>query len=421
MDTDDLHAARGELQLAAEPLPPPCCAFEIASSLCSATPLLSPILRHACRLLSTSTSASTAILPALFSFEDYLVASCGLAPAQAREVSKKASHELSYGSRRSLDELSYSRLYSASNPDAILTLLSGAGLSRADITAVVSAYPLLLRASVKNIAPRLVALRDRVGLSTSQIARFLVVVSRPLREGDVTPKLEFFISFYGSFDRVLLAAKRNWGLLSANLERVIKPNIALFRRWGVRDFAKLCSNYPWVLTFKPEHVKEVLLRAEELGVPTTSPMFRHAVATVASTSKDKVAAKLDFYKRTLGGSQSEVSIAVSKMPAILGFYDEILLRKINFLVNEAAMEPRHIVERPVLLALSLEKRLVPRHYVMKVLQKKGLLNRNMRFSPLAVIGEETFESKFIDCHMDSVPGLADAYAAARAGIIPSRV
>jgi mTERF domain-containing protein len=101
-----------------------------------------------------------------------------------------------------------------------------------------------------------------------------LVDSRALRRCDVVPRLEFFISFYGSFDRVLVAAKRNWGLLSASLEWVIKPNIALFRQWGVRDFAKLCANNPWVLTFNPERLKEVLLRAEELGMPTTSPMFR---------------------------------------------------------------------------------------------------------------------------------------------------
>ena len=46
-------------------------------------------------------------------------------------------------------------------------------------------------------------------------------------------------------------------------------------------------------------MKEVLLRAEELGVPSTSPMFRHAVAAVSCISKEKVAAKLKFFKRTL--------------------------------------------------------------------------------------------------------------------------
>jgi len=328
---------------------------------------------------------------------------------------------LSIVSRRPLDELSYSRLNSASNPDAILALLSGVGLSRADIAAVVSADPLLLRASVKNIAPRLVALRDRVGLSTPQIAGFLLVGSLALRKGDVVPKLEFFISFYGSFQQVLVAAKKCKGLLTASLERVIKPNIALFRQWGVGEIARLCLEKPWVLTFNRERVKEVLLLTEELGVPTTSRMFRHAVAAVADISKEKVAAKLEFFKRTLCCSESEVLIAVSKMPKILGLSDENIGRKIEFLINEAAMEPQYIVERPVLLSYSLEKRLVPRHYVLKVLQEKGLLNSNMSFYTLSVIGEETFKSKFINCHKDSAPGLADAYAAARTSTVPSRV
>ena len=176
-----------------------------------------------------------------------------------------------------------------------------------------------------------------------------------------------------------------------------------------------------MLTFNPERVKEVLLWAEELGVPASSSMLRQAVAVVSSASQEKVAAKLEFFKRTLGCSESEVSTAVSKKPAILGLSDEILLCKIEFLVNEAAMEPRYIVERPVLLTYSLEKRLVPRHYVMKVLQEKGLLSTNMNLFTFTQFGEETFKLRFIDCHKDSVPDLADAYATTRAGIVPSRV
>ena len=138
-------------------------------------------------------------------------------------------------------------------------------------------------------------------------------------------------------------------------------------------------------------------------------------------SKEKLAAKLELLKRTLGCSESEVSIAVSKMPQILGLSDVTLLRKIEFLVNEAAMEPQYIVQRPILLAFSLEKRLVPRHHVMKVLQEKGLLNSNMNLFSLAHLTEEAFKSKFIDSHKDSVPGLADAYAAASASIVLSKV
>jgi mTERF domain-containing protein len=150
-------------------------------------------------------------------------------------------------------------------------------------------------------------------------------------------------------------------------------------------------------------------------------MFGHAVAAISWMSEEKLAAKFEFFKRTLCCSESHVSTAVSKAPYILEFSDENIGCKVEFLINEAAMEPQYIVERPVLLSYSLEKRLVPWHYVLKVLQEKGSLNSNKNFFTITNLGEETFKLKFIDCHKDSVPGLGDAYAATRAGIVPSQV
>jgi len=184
----------------------------------AATLLPSPTHHCAC-LLSASAAP--------FCLEDYLVAACGLAPDQARKTAKKAFDEASkYSKKKAFKEICRSRLNSASNPDAILALLSGMGLSGADIAAVVSADPLLLRSSVKNVSPRLLALRDCLGLSAPQIARFLLVGSRALRGGDIVHKLEFFISFFGSFEPLLVIMKRNNSILFSDFERVIKPNIA---------------------------------------------------------------------------------------------------------------------------------------------------------------------------------------------------
>jgi mTERF domain-containing protein len=58
---------------------------------------------------------------------------------------------------------------------------------------------------------------------------------------------------------------------------------------------------------------------------------------------------------------------------------------------------------------------------MKVLREKGLLDSDMSFYSVVALGEDTFKSKFIDRHKDSIPGLADTYAAARAGIVLSRI
>jgi mTERF domain-containing protein len=248
-----------------------------------------------------------------------------------------------------------------------------------------------------------------------------MVGSRSLRKCDVLPKLQFLISFYVSFEQVLVAVKRNYGLLNVSLERVIEPNIALLRQFGVRGIAQLCSNSPRLLPSRLENLKDLLLRAEELGVPRTSRMFKYAVSLVAGYSREKLAAKLEFFKRYLGCSEFEISVAMSKMPSILGISDKNLTRKIEFLVDEVEMEPQYILERPVLLGLSLEKRLIPRHRVMKALQTKGLLNSNMTYFTFAKMGEGAFILKFIDCHEDCVPGLAAYYAKGCAGDVPPEV
>ncbi|OEL26728.1 hypothetical protein BAE44_0012253, partial [Dichanthelium oligosanthes] len=327
----------------------------------AASSLPSPINHRAC-LLATSTSASAAP----FSLEDYLVTACSLDPAQARKTAKMAFDESSKLRKKAFEDLPRSRLNSASNPDAVLAVLSGVGLSRADIAAVVAADPLLLRSSAKNIGIRLPDLRDRLGLSPPQIVRFLLVGSRALRGGDVVSRLEFFISLFGSFEKVLTVMKSD-NILRSDLDRVIKPNIELLRQRGlsVRNIAQLFSRSRWVLTSNPERVKGLTMRAEELGVPRSSGKFWQAVSVMAQTTEEKVAARLEVLKSTLGCNESEVATVVSTMPSILGISEECLLHKIQFFIKEVGMEPQYIVRRPVLLSYSLEKRLVPRHCVMK--------------------------------------------------------
>ncbi|CAL5088679.1 unnamed protein product [Urochloa decumbens] len=352
----------------------------------------SPIYHGDCRRL-----LSTAAAP--FSLEDYLVASCGLAPAKARSVSKKALAEASRVSVRAFNELSSARHYPGFDPDAVLALLSGIGLSRTDIAVAVAADPLILRSRVDMLEPRLRVLRDSVGLTIPQVARLLVVGSRLMRGcRDICPRIQFFVNLYGLFEKLLHVMKGNNSLLTLDLDRVVKPNIA---------FLHQC-----------ERLKEVVQRVQELGVPRSSMMFKYAVAALAKTTKEKDTSRLELLKSTLGCSMSQVTTAVFKRPDILEMSDENLLRKVQFMINEVGLEPHYILERPDLFLYSLEKRLVPRHRVIKVLLAKGLLKNNMSFCTLAKLGEKTFRLKFIDCYKDSVAGLADAYAVARGGSVP---
>nr|AWA45008.1 hypothetical protein SO116P10_000002 [Saccharum officinarum] len=354
-------------------------------------------------------------MAAPFSLEDYLVASWPPAASAQRKPSRRPSKR---SKRHPEKPGNHSRSFAtpASNPDAVLALLS-----RADIAAVVAADPLILRSCVNKIGPRLLALRDRIGLSVPEISRFLLVGSWALRFGDVCPSLEFLISSFGSLELVLSVMKGNKSILNKDLDRVIKPNIEQFRQCGLsaRDIAQMCFYCPWLIGFQPERIKDFLLRAEDLGVSRRSPMFKHMVAAMSRTNKEKNAATLEFLKRSLGCSESEAAFAVSKTPSILGLSDECLLPKIQFLINEVGLEPQYIQQNPSLLTYSLEKYLVPRYCAMRILQAKGLMNSN--FCRLAQIGEQKFRLKFVDRHKDSVSGLAHAYATARAGLVPSGV
>uniref|UniRef100_A0A0D9XQ61 Uncharacterized protein n=1 Tax=Leersia perrieri TaxID=77586 RepID=A0A0D9XQ61_9ORYZ len=354
-------------------------------------------LHHRRILFSTSSSAAAAAATTPFSVEDYLVGNCGLIGDQARNASAKISH-----------------LKSTTNPDAVLAVLSGVGLSRADLAAVVAADPQLLFVKADNIASRISSLRDRAGLSDSQIARFLLAGGAMAvhRCDDVAQRLEFWIPFCGSFEMFLKMVESNCHNFTADIEKVIKPNIALLQECGltVRDIANMSVNSGRVLTSDPEQVKAFVQRADMLGVPRTSSRFKYMVSVSGSVREGNATARMnllssmlncsmdgirhmvckapcilrlpevklrrrvELLRSTLGCSIGIICEMLCKMPIILGFSENNLWRKLEFLITKVHLEPEYILSKPVLLTYSLEKRLVLRHYIVQVLVAKGLIN-----------------------------------------------
>nr|ACM17534.1 mitochondrial transcription termination factor-like family-1 [Oryza australiensis] len=345
--------------------------------------------------LSTSAAATR------FSVEDYLVAACGLTGAQAVKASTKLSH-----------------LKSASKPDAVLAILSGVGLSRADLAAVVAAEPQLLCVRADNLARRIASLRDRVGLTDPQIGSLLLAGgATALRTCDITSRLEFLIPLLGSYEMLLKTVKRSYRILTSDVEEVIKPNFALLQECGL-TVCDIVKTNPRLLSFNPERMKRYLHRADMLGVPRCSPAFRMAVCTVACTNEGSVTARMEFLSRTLGCSMDKILVAVGKKPTILGLSMENLRRKIEFLVTKVGLKTQCIVECPVILCYSLEKRVVPRHSVMEILQARGLMKKDASFHSLITCREADFVARYIDTHKDMVPGLADVYNAVCSGKMP---
>uniref|UniRef100_A0A0D3HJC4 Uncharacterized protein n=1 Tax=Oryza barthii TaxID=65489 RepID=A0A0D3HJC4_9ORYZ len=438
---------------------PVACAAHLHTSFASR----SAVSLHLSRLL-LSTAAP-------FSVEDYLAATCSLTGDQALKASKKISH-----------------LRSAANPDAVLAHLSGVGLSRAELAAVVAIEPQLLCVRADNIARRIASLRDRVGLSDPQIGLLLRAGgAKALCGCDIAPRVEFLIPFVGSFEMLLKMVKACYRVLTADIEKVIKPNIAALQECGltVYDIVKMASLAPRMLVCNPKQVESSARRADELGLHRSSGLFKYGVAINCCISEDKAAAKMRFLSSILGCSMDKVRGIVCRTPAILGYSEENigskieflastlgcsmnniccvvyksppilglseenlcgkieffssilgcpqekicavlckhpkviglsnenLCRKINFMIAVVGLEPEDIVERLWVLTFSLEKRMVPRHSVIKILRAMG--NDVVDFSNSLKYSEKKFIARCIDPYKKAAPTLVDAYAAACAG------
>ncbi|CAN6274422.1 unnamed protein product [Urochloa humidicola] len=381
--------------------------FLPAAAPLAAVSLLPPRCRLRLRVAITraaGTSATATPTPApAFAVEDYLVARCHLTPPQAVKASKSLAH-----------------LKSGSNADAVLAFLAGLGLSPKEASAVVACNPRVLCARIdRSLAPISAELRA-LGLSPSQIARLAQIAGRYFLCRSFVSKVRFWLPLFGSPERLLQASDWNYWLLTSDLEKVVEPNVAYLKQCGLSaaDIAKLLVAAPRLVTMHPEYVQDAVRRAAQLGVAPGSHMFRHALSTAGCIGQEKVDAKVAVLKETLGWSQEEVNMAISKAPRILVASEERLRRNAEFLLNEVGLPPHYIARRSVLLMYSLERRIVPRHLVLKALKERGLVEQDRCFFNVVAPTEDKFLDKFVAPYEESIPGLADAYESACSGKVP---
>ncbi|KAF6991654.1 hypothetical protein CFC21_008717 [Triticum aestivum] len=188
---------------------------------------------------------------------------------------------------------------------------------------------------------------------------------------------------------------------------------------GDTDIAKLSIAHPWLLTSNIERVQAMVAHAQDIGVPRGCRMFRHALKAIKFLSKEKIAAKVEHLKKTFMWSDAEVGVVVSKFPSVLMRSNQMLQSKSEFLISKAGLEPTYIAHRPAMLSYSLEGRIKPRHYVVKYLKENGFLDHGRDYYYTLCISEKVFMERFICPHKEAAPHLAEDYASACRGEVPS--
>ncbi|XP_078150238.1 uncharacterized protein LOC144545544 [Carex rostrata] len=361
--------------------------------LCS-NPCFRPSLPHHRSIPLASSNAPTQASPPNCHFSvQYLIQSCSLSSDEALRATRLIPH-----------------LKSPDNADAVICYLREIGLSDSDIRKVVLRDARILCSSVeKSLRPNITKLQE-VGFSNEDISGIISANSAPFRF-NIVSKIDFWMGVLESVDNLSVVLKaRGVALIASSLENVIMPNLSfLLENCGLstRQIVRVIRQSPQLISSRPEYVKRIVERIDELGIDRSSASFVEALISVSTVSEHTVDAKLNNL-RNIGFSQEEVARLISRFPSLLTKSEKLVARKMEFLMKEAGCDKLHVIRNPFLFCCNLENRLIPRNIVRKILMLKGI--PVPKFATFAKPSDEKFVERFILPYENVIPGLHRAFA-----------
>ncbi|KAF0890832.1 hypothetical protein E2562_004313 [Oryza meyeriana var. granulata] len=342
-------------------------------------------------LLRFSTSSST---PPHFMVQ-YLVSSCGLSPAEAAEAAPRFAH-----------------LDSASRPDAALAFLRSQGLSRAQVRAVVSCKPKLLLSDVEaTLRPKFRAVRA-VGLSRADVARLFALYPPALTFGvhtNLLPRILFWLDFLGSAKLLMKWLNKTW-LLMYSVDILLR-NLFTLRALGIPDsrITTTVRLQPTLIMQSAAKFQRLVGRVEACAVPPSSGMYMWAFFTLHNVSESAFPAKKAAVMGAAGCTEEEFDAMFRRAPCFMFLPAELLQRKVEFLLATAGCDTKYIVNNPVLLTLSLSKRMVPRCRVIETLRSRGVDIGKTNLRSIMRWSEAKFVERYILRYKQEVPELLELY------------
>ena len=215
----------------------------------------------------------------------------------------------------------------------------------------------------------------------------------------------------GSDEHLKKFFKGNRWLLGPSIEKTIQPNLSVLKDCGISDqrITLLLKDRPGFIVQKPDALRALIDRAKGLGVHPGSTMFHWALWVLYKVRQEKFDAKLEAM-RGFGWSEAEFLAAFRKAPVFLTISVSTLRDKIDFLVREAGCTPSYVARNPVLLTLSLAKRLIPRNRYLEALKSKVLHGGQYDVRTAMVSSEKRFLQYYVLRHVDKFPELNELYA-----------
>ncbi|CAK9178037.1 unnamed protein product [Ilex paraguariensis] len=326
----------------------------------------------------------------------YLINSCGLSPETAISASKNVHFE------------------TPERPNSVLTLLRNHGFSKTQIANLVRKRPVLLSSSPEStLLPKLEFFQS-IGASRTDLARTIskdpTVLTRSL-ENQIIPSYNFLKSVLRSNEKVVAAMRRTSWIFLDDLAKNLGPNIALLREIGVPEscIILLLAHYPEALIPKLDQFLETVTEVKKMGFDPSKSLFVLAVHAISGKGgKSRWNRCYEAYGKW-GWSKDDILLAFRKHPTCMILSGKKISGAMDFLVNKMGWQSVAISRYPWVLFFSLEKRIIPRCTVIRVLSLKRLLKKDVSLTSVLVSVEKDFLKKFVIKYKKEVPQLLGVY------------
>ena len=357
------------------------------------------LLQHASlsfRFFSSSSTSPSSPNPNQYSFTvSYLTNSCGLSPQSALSASQKL------------------RLVTPERPDSVLTLLRNYGITDAQLPKLLRVFPSLLLADPeKTLLPKLEFLHSKA-FTRADLGRILsscpLILSRSL-DNQIIPCHNFLKSILHLDKTVVSACKRSPRILLENVKKNIVPKITALQEIGVPQSSVvfLIKHYPYVVQLKNDKFHEIVKEVMESGFDPLKMVFITAIQVFAGMSKSTWEQKMEVYRRW-GLTNHEIMLLFRGFPLCMSLSENKIMSTVDFLVNKMGWKLSAIIRVPITLGYSLEKRIIPRCSVGKVLILKGLVKKDLSLGAFLKLTEKKFFDRFVIKYQNHIPQLLNLY------------